>query len=351
MEKHSIIQPFNSEDGLSIRTFYYQQFGRLPHDIDDRGKYEQGVIDAIKIYYQDNPLFSYYTRSRFDADEDAPKERKFNAILTDGLIVAATKRDDDHWQLDLYHNGDQTLVDEFFNFVRPYRIPKDDGNNMYMVVKRYDHLDLEKLPIKKMDIKIDMHYNDDFLAVHSEIENFLTNDNSGLAILHGKQGTGKSSYIRHLITSTDKKVIYFTSDMAQEIASPSFISFIMEQKGSIIVLEDCEELLAARNTGRGGLNIGISNILNMSDGLLGDALQLKFICTFNAPLKDIDKALLRKGRLVARYEFNDLSAEKANVIITEQMLDVPPQLAPISLANLYNYEKPAFEQMKRAIGF
>ena len=34
----------------------------------------------------------------------------------------------------------------------------------------------------------------------AEIENFLLEDNkSGLIILHGKQGTGKTTYIRHLI--------------------------------------------------------------------------------------------------------------------------------------------------------
>jgi ATP-dependent 26S proteasome regulatory subunit len=93
------------------------------------------------------------------------------------------------------------------------------------------------------------------------------------------------------------------------------------------------------------------NILNMSDGLLGDVLNLKFICTFNAPLKDIDKALLRKGRLVARYEFKDLSTEKANAIIKEQKLNIPLQTKPITLAELFNYQKQNFEQAKIVIGF
>jgi hypothetical protein len=138
--------------------------------------------------------------------------------------------------------------------------------------------------------------------------------------------------------------------MAEVIASPSFIPFLIEQKGSVFVLEDCEELLASRG-GSGVVNTGLVNILNMSDGLLGDAMQFKFICTFNAPLKDIDKALLRKGRLIARYEFHDLKPEKANVLISEQNLDVPKQTKSISLADLYHYKKPSFEQERRAIGF
>ena len=158
-------------------------------------------------------------------------------------------------------------------------------------------------------------------------------------------------YIRHIISSTDKKVIFLTGDMAGAITSPSFIPFILEHKNSIIVLEDCEELLASRNTGRGHVNTGLTNILNISDGLIGDALQLKFVATFNAPLQSIDKALLRRGRLVARYEFGDLTADKANSLIIEQGLDVPQQVSPISLADLYNYEKPQFEQVRKNIGF
>jgi hypothetical protein len=265
--------------------------------------------------------------------------------------LESAQRSKDIFDFELYYNGDESVLNEFLEIIAPFRTPENvDAKKAFLVVNGVTGLKLRDFDIKEMKLDVEKHYNDDFQLVHTEVEKFLNNDDSGLIILHGKHGTGKSSYIRHIAGMTDKKVIYFTSDMAQQIASPNFIPFIMERKGSVIVLEDCEELLVARS-GRGSVNIGITNILNMSDGLLGDALNLKFVCTFNAPLRDIDKALLRKGRLVARYEFNDLAPEKANALIAEQNLDVPQQLSPISLADLYHYEKPAFEQTKRAIGF
>jgi hypothetical protein len=356
MKNYGIIQPFDDRGSLNLRAFYYQQFGKIPHDIEDYATYLPEVVDAIREHYENDPLFNHYTRAIYLDDENTTTTNKFNAILTDGLVVSCTGsivRSD--WELKLFYNGDKSLIDEFYSIVKPFRKEKkkERKSRLFMIVNdRMRGFALSELPIEEMCVSVDRNYNDDFLAVHSEVEKFVENDKSGLVILHGKQGTGKSSYIRHIISSTKKRVIYITSDMADSIASPNFIQFIMKQKGSLIVLEDCEELLAARSSsGRGRVNTGLTNILNMSDGLLGDALQLKFVCTFNAPLRDIDKALLRKGRLVARYEFNDLTPEKANALIAEQNLDVPQQLSPISLADLYHYEKPAFEQEKRVIGF
>ena len=109
-------------------------------------------------------------------------------------------------------------------------------------------------------------------------------------------------------------MIYMSGDLVDKLSDPSFITFIRQQKNSIFIVEDCEELLSSRNGGN-RMNAGLVNILNISDGLLSDELCIKFICTFNAPLKDIDEALLRKGRLAARYEFKDLTTDKVNQLI------------------------------------
>jgi len=90
----------------------------------------------------------------------------------------------------------------------------------------------------------------------------------------------------------------------------------------------------------------------MTDGLLGDGLQLKFICTFNAPIKDIDKALLRKGRLIAKYNFGKLETEKVNRLIMTQNLPMPKAEAPMSLADIFNYQEQGFDQEhSKRLGF
>ena len=97
------------------------------------------------------------------------------------------------------------------------------------------------------------------------------------------------------------------------------------------------------------MNAGLVNMLNISDGLLSDELCIKFICTFNAPLKDIDEALLRKGRLAARYEFKDLTTDKVNQLIKEEGLDIPQQTQPMTLAEIYNYEGMDFSLGRKRV--
>ena len=145
-------------------------------------------------------------------------------------------------------------------------------------------------------------------------------------------------------------MIYMSGDLVDKLSDPSFITFIRQQKNSIFIVEDCEELLSSRNGGN-RMNAGLVNILNISDGLLSDELCIKFICTFNAPLKDIDEALLRKGRLAARYEFKDLTTDKVNQLIKEESLDIPEQTHPMTLAEIYTYAGLDFSQGRKRVGF
>jgi len=93
----------------------------------------------------------------------------------------------------------------------------------------------------------------------------------------------------------------------------------------VVIIEDAENIIMDRRTNH---NSSVSNLLNISDGLLADFLNVQLICTFNNSLTLIDQALMRKGRLIAKYEFGKLSIEKSqrlsdhfgnNTIITKPM--------------------------------
>jgi SpoVK/Ycf46/Vps4 family AAA+-type ATPase len=79
----------------------------------------------------------------------------------------------------------------------------------------------------------------------------------------------------------------------------------------VIVIEDAENIIRDRRTSSGS---SVSNLLNISDGLLADFLNVQLICTFNSPLTMVDSALMRKGRLIAKYEFGKLCVEKAQAL-------------------------------------
>ena len=154
--------------------------------------------------------------------------------------------------------------------------------------------------------------------------------------------------IRHLVNNFDKQFIIINNSMMNSLSDPVFLNFILDYKNSVIILEDCEQLLKDRSE-----NVfinGISNILNMTDGLYSDILNIKFIATFNSPDTSIDKALMRKGRLAAKYKFDELSLEKTNRILKE--LGKPEASKGMTLADIYNLDIQSYEhKTRRKIGF
>jgi hypothetical protein len=169
---------------------------------------------------------------------------------------------------------------------------------------------------------LDLHYGYGFEKFHNELMGRFKNETKGLILFHGEPGTGKTYYIRHLLrkmASNDKVVIYMPPNMVDYLVEPGFLTFLSREITNFssqgyfcaLLIEDAEPLLAARHEGR---IQGVSNLLNMTDGLLNDMLNLQIICTFNVNLKELDKALLRPGRLIARKEFRAMPALDANIL-------------------------------------
>lgn len=171
-------------------------------------------------------------------------------------------------------------------------------------------LDSEIKKVNKSDIE--GHYNDDLEPVMTKIENFIEDPNdSGLVILHGIPGTGKTYLIRYLINEYPKKDFIFV-DINDFYSLCSSKQNLGKFKDSILVIEDCEPLIKDREKSQFSQNI--SDLLNITDGLLGDTLNIKIICTFNVAISEIDQALLRKGRIKIKYEFKELTEDKAKAL-------------------------------------
>ena len=101
--------------------------------------------------------------------------------------------------------------------------------------------------------------------------------------------------------------------MVDSITDPAFIPFLMSNNDSILIIEDAEPALEKR--GNGGRSSAVSNVLNLTDGLLSDCLKISIVATFNTGIKNIDEALTRKGRLLMNYKFEKLSKEKSKKLL------------------------------------
>ena len=133
-------------------------------------------------------------------------------------------------------------------------------------------------------------------------------------------------------------------NMVDHLVEPAFMTFISQQVKHyseqgyfcVLLIEDAEPLLAKRQE---GVRIqGVTNLLNMTDGLLNDMLNLQIICTFNVDLKKLDSALLRPGRLIARKEFKALNELDANLLA--QRLGIKHHFKKsATLGEIYSYGK------------
>lgn len=222
---------------------------------------------------------------------------------------------------------------------------KETRNRIHLVISTQHGYDTTSNEIEPPEIDFDLNYNEDFKPVNDLIIDKL-NTSKGIVLLHGAPGGGKSSYLKYLTGHLNKKVIFVPPNMASSISDPSFITFLSDNKNSVLVIEDAENVIKKRD---GGGNQAISNLLNLSDGFLADVLNIGVVATFNCPVSDIDTALMRKGRMIAMYEFKELSVDRASKL--SKKLGFGDVDKPMTLADIYNQEQEAFTQEKQTVGF
>jgi hypothetical protein len=246
------------------------------------------------------------------------------------------------------------IVNDIKNVIRKNMIVVDDSQTNIGLIS----FDSGEYYVKEIDITknlgewhhLDLHYPHDgqmsFTDFYEGLKHKLTTQQKGLVLLFGNPGTGKSHFIRHIIhdvsnikTKDEKKkkfFIYVPPNLIPNMLEPGFITFLTDyvmetERQIILVMEDAEQVLAKRQNG----NSGAANILNLTDGILNDILGFQVIATFNTELEDIDEALLREGRLIARKKFSVIMEKDVKILTDKIGLDIEI-IGNMTLAEIYS---------------
>lgn len=221
-------------------------------------------------------------------------------------------------------------------------IHKSDDCKIHLFIKNsYGEFVFEPLKVKiPENMDLELNYGKQFLNVYENIETRLNQFSSGLYMFHGPSGTGKSTMIKYMAGKIKRDFIYIPTTMLETFTTdPSCLQMLIQKTNSILVLEDAEKLIMKRH-GDALDSSSVSSLLNLSDGILSDILNISVIITYNCDTKDIDPALRRKGRLKAEYKFENLSTEDAKILAKH--LKYPEELIEteikqsMSLADIYN---------------
>ena len=238
-----------------------------------------------------------------------------------------------------------------FNVFKNYERIKKKAN-IQLVKNDMGHLDTEEYDLYVPPTDLELNYGEEFIKIHDVIVERLNSKNDkGIILLHGDPGTGKTSYIKHLTSLVkEKDILFIPPSMAEMLSEPSIIPFLMDNKNSILIIEDAERVISDREGN--GSPAGVSNLLNLTDGILGDCLNIQVIATFNMKREKIDQALLRKGRLIAEHKFEKLSVDNTNKLLKHLEKDQIVKEGMV-LADIYNIDTEVYKTSNKGnkIGF
>ncbi len=332
-------------DGLlHAKTLYLYHFNMLPsvHYINS--------IDGEKLFFSIKEKYASEINHEHQYRWYKPDKKKFQfdetlLVLKNNIILEF-----DDYYCQIFHDGSNlSFIDEIAALALKFRERKKKEPLEINLIVRDRNLYLKSMEIKRTKLDLDLFYEDDFKPVDEVIRQRLNQKkDKGIVLLHGLPGTGKTTYLRYLIGKLKKRVLFLSPNVAGNLMNPEFLDLLIDNPDTVVIIEDAENIIMDR---RNSNDSSVSNLLNISDGLLADFLNVQLICTFNSALTMVDSALMRKGRLIAKYEFGKLSVAKAQRL--SDHLGFKTKLTkPMTVAEISNQNDMEFETKQvQVIGF
>lgn len=193
------------------------------------------------------------------------------------------------------------------------------------------------------------------------IDELMVDEPTGrLTLISGPPGTGKTHVLKGLSQHVDSPILLFPASQVSALESPDGVPMLemLAQshpgKPLIVVVEDGDSCVAPR----GADNMSkIAAVLNLSDGILGTSLDIRFVITTNAEVGELEEALMRPGRLSQHIIIGNLDVEIAKAVWS-RLTDKGPNAhgsptKAMSLSEVYASTKPTRSkpQKKRSMGF
>jgi hypothetical protein len=328
--------PF-SKSFIDVKALYFREFKILPC-VSCITKVDGGKIYKLIQTKKFGKIKVTYQYNHYNWLQEKTEFSETIVQLPNRIIVELGPDWADIYYSPTCYSEANELMQAFKNLPTPQ---KEVAHEINIISLNNGDLDLKTLEIKPTELDINLYYNDDFKEIDATIKDRLSKEkDKGIVLLHGLPGTGKTTYLRHLIGSLKKRVMFVSPSIAGNLMNPEFMDLLIDNPNTVLIIEDAENIIMDRKF---STESSVSNLLNISDGLLSDCLNVQIICTFNSAITMVDSALMRKGRLIARYEFGKLDIVKAQALSNhlgiDQVIEKPMTLAEITNPTEKEYEE------------
>ena len=245
--------------------------------------------------------------------------------------------------------------------------PEADKNDERKIIANFWHYDPKNggtMNSRSIDIPYWTEIEGNYATATSEtlsrlMEATPADLNGQLVLWHGEPGTGKTYALRALGHQwREKAEFHYIVDPDQFFQKPDYMTDVMlrttdNDKYKLLVLEDSGEMLTADAKQRVGQ--GLSRLLNLVDGILGQGLKLMILVTTNEELGSLHPAVARDGRCASLCEFQSMESEQATQWLKDHGVALTRPVGTLSLSELYakkaEIAKITSSAKKRRAGF
>lgn len=250
---------------------------------------------------------------------------------TDEIVVAIADMRINPQSISTYVTGDPKFCSELMGWMSA-KFPREN-----IAIKSLNQgmfgLDItdELIPIRSSEeVAAKEHYP--YMPKPAKLLDDFMSSSANVLVLIGPPGTGKSTYLRAMLSDIGHSRSIYTAASAGVHKNPELLRVMKNStSNSIFVFEDSDILISSRSDG----NHQMSEILNITDGITTS--NRKFIFSTNLPdLSKVDKALLRPGRCFGAYGFRKLTAAEALTVYEMHNLEMPVNYTDSTLAEIMN---------------